>query len=56
MIVSGKSQKRIASELGISFQTAAKHREKVLTKLQVGNDVEVVRTLLVTDTSTPAMN
>lgn len=54
-IVSGKSQKRIASELGISFQTAAKHRAKVLAKLQVGNDVEVVRTLLFTDASTPAM-
>jgi len=44
-IAEGKSQKRIASELGISFQTAAKHRAKVLAKLQVGNDVEVVRTL-----------
>jgi RNA polymerase sigma factor (sigma-70 family) len=50
-IVSGKSQKRIASELGISFQTAAKHRAKVLTKLQVGNDVEVVRALLVNETN-----
>jgi two-component system response regulator FixJ len=55
-IVSGKSQKRIASELGISFQTAAKHRAKVLAKLQVGNDVEVVRTLLFTDVATPALN
>jgi two-component system, LuxR family, response regulator FixJ len=53
-IVSGKSQKRIASELGISFQTAAKHRAKVLSKLQVGNDVEVVRTFLLTDAVNPA--
>ncbi len=54
-IVSGKSQERIASELGISFQTAAKHRAKVLAKLQVGNDVEVVRTLLINDAATSAV-
>ncbi len=45
-IIIGKAQKQIASEFGISFQTAAKHRAKVLEKLQARNDVEVVRLLL----------
>jgi DNA-binding CsgD family transcriptional regulator len=46
MIVSGKTQKQIASELAISVQTAAKHRAKVLQKLQVHNDVELVHLAL----------
>lgn len=48
LIVLGKSQKQIAKNLGITIQTAAKHREKVLAKLGVANDVELVRLLLVT--------
>jgi PAS domain S-box-containing protein len=46
LIVSGKTQKQIASELAISIQTAAKHRAKVLEKLQVCNDVELVHLAL----------
>lgn len=46
LIVSGKTQKQIASDLGISIQTTAKHRAKVLAKLNVGNDVELVRLAL----------
>ncbi|MEX0676405.1 MAG: PAS domain S-box protein [Pirellulales bacterium] len=46
LIVSGKTQKQIASDLGISIQTTAKHRAKVLAKLKVGNDVELVRLAL----------
>ncbi len=46
MIVNGRSQKHIAAELGISIQTVAKHRAKVLTKLNVENDVELVRLAL----------
>ena len=46
LIVQGKLHKQIASDLGISFQTAAKHRTKVLMKLGVGNDVELVRLVL----------
>ncbi len=43
LIVEGLSQKQIAARLGISIQTAAKHRAKVLQKMHVANDVELVR-------------
>jgi DNA-binding CsgD family transcriptional regulator len=42
MLVSGMSQKQIAQELNISVQTAAKHRARVLDKLKLQNDVELV--------------
>lgn len=41
MLVSGKSQKEIAFALQISVQTAAKHRARLLEKLQLKNDVEL---------------
>lgn len=43
MLVAGNALKQIAAKLEISFQTAAKHRVKVLEKLGVKNDVELVR-------------
>jgi DNA-binding CsgD family transcriptional regulator len=43
LIVSGRSQKQIAAALEISMQTAAKHHARVLRKLNVENDVELVR-------------
>ncbi len=46
LLVLGRSQKQIAAELGITIQTAAKHRAKVLQKLCVANDVELVRLTL----------
>jgi DNA-binding NarL/FixJ family response regulator len=46
LIVEGKSQKQVAATFGISIQTAAKHRSKVLEKLGVANDVELVRLAL----------
>ncbi|MEX0676406.1 MAG: helix-turn-helix transcriptional regulator [Pirellulales bacterium] len=46
LIVSGKTQKQIAADLAISIQTAAKHRAKVLAKLHVHNDVELVHRAL----------
>lgn len=46
LIVSGKTQKQIAVELGISVQTAAKHRATMLVKLKVRNDVELVHLAL----------
>ena len=55
-IVCGKPQKLIASELGISFQTAAKHRAKVLQKLQVANDVEILRTVLTMEATPEAVS
>jgi FixJ family two-component response regulator len=49
LIVAGKPMKLIATELGISIQTCSKHRAKVLEKLDVSNDVELVRLLLAAD-------
>jgi DNA-binding CsgD family transcriptional regulator len=46
LIVAGKTQKEIAAALAISVQTAAKHRARVLDKLDVKNDVELLRLAL----------
>jgi FixJ family two-component response regulator len=46
LLVEGKSVKQIAMELSIGFPTAARHRSRVLEKLQVHNDVELVRLVL----------
>ena len=46
LIISGKSQKQIATDLGISIQTTGKHRTRVFEKLGVTNDVELVRFVL----------
>ena len=46
LIVAGRSVKQIAAELGVGFPTAARHRSHVLEKMQVTNDVELVRLVL----------
>jgi FixJ family two-component response regulator len=46
LLVEGKSVKQIAVELGVGFPTAARHRSRVLEKMQVHNDVELVRLVL----------
>jgi FixJ family two-component response regulator len=48
-LVEGRSLKQIALEFGVSIQTAAKHRTKVLEKLGVMNDIELVRMALAAD-------
>lgn len=42
-LILGRSLKQISIEFGISFQTVSKHRAKVLEKMGVANDVELVR-------------
>jgi DNA-binding CsgD family transcriptional regulator len=49
LMLTGKTQKQIAAELRVSIQTAAKHRAKVLEKLRVANDVELLRLTLALD-------
>jgi FixJ family two-component response regulator len=49
LLVDGKTVKQIASELGVGFPTAARHRTRVLEKMQVTNDVELVRLVLSAD-------
>lgn len=46
LLVEGKSVKQIACELGVGFPTAARHRTRVLEKMGVDNDVELVRLVL----------
>jgi FixJ family two-component response regulator len=46
LLVSGKTVKQIATEFEVSIQTIAKHRTKVLEKLKVENDIELVRLIL----------
>jgi DNA-binding CsgD family transcriptional regulator len=49
LMLTGRTQKQIAAELKVSVQTAAKHRAKVLEKLGVVNDVELLRLTLALD-------
>jgi FixJ family two-component response regulator len=46
LLLEGKTVKQIAVELSIGFPTAARHRSRVLEKMQVHNDVELVRLVL----------
>lgn len=46
LIVGGMSQKQIATTLGISVQTTAKHRSRVLEKLNLTSDVQLVHLAL----------
>ncbi|NIL98812.1 MAG: response regulator [Planctomycetales bacterium] len=46
LLASGKTMKQISKQLDISFQTCSKHRARVLEKLDVDTDVELVRLLL----------
>lgn len=46
-LLKGKALKQIASELNVSIPTVSKHRTQVLEKMQVENDVELVKLLLV---------
>jgi len=45
LLYAGKSMKRIAIEFGITAQTVAKHRTRVLEKMKVAGDTELVRLL-----------
>lgn len=45
-LIRGLSLKQISIEFGISFQTVSKHRARVLQKIGVANDVELVRVSL----------
>jgi DNA-binding NarL/FixJ family response regulator len=43
LIVQGKTSKKIAAELGISFKTAVTHRASIMSKLDVHEIASVVR-------------
>ncbi len=48
LVVEGFSLKQIASRLDVRFQTAAKHRARVLRKMGVANDVQLTLRMLPT--------
>lgn len=43
LLLQGESNKRIATQFQITVQTATKHRSRVLTKMRVENEVQLVR-------------
>ena len=43
LMLRGHSIKEIAFHLNIAFQTAAKHRSRVLEKMEVDSDAELIR-------------
>jgi len=45
LLYAGKSMKQIAVELGVTAQTVGKHRARVLEKMEVEGDTELVRLL-----------
>jgi two-component system, LuxR family, response regulator FixJ len=45
-LVAGRTVKQIATEFDVSIQTIAKHRTKLLEKLNLENDIELVRMIL----------
>lgn len=44
-LVSGVSMKEIATDFGTSFQSVARHRQRILSKLEVENDVALANML-----------
>ena len=53
-LVSGVSMKEIATDFGTSFQSVARHRQRILAKLEVENDVALANMLR--DYRWPALN
>lgn len=53
LLVTGLTLKSIAGELGISVQTASKHRLRLFEKLDIQNEVELVKLLMLIDPNVP---
>lgn len=55
LVMDGLSTKQIASRFGIGFQTAAKHRVRLLSKMSVRNDAQLVRLCMANEVAAPAL-
>ena len=53
LLVTGLTLKSIAGELGISVQTASKHRLRLFEKLDIQNEVELVKLMMRIDPGLP---
>jgi len=53
LLVTGLTLKSIAGELGISVQTASKHRLRLFEKLDIQNEVELVKLMMQIDPGLP---
>jgi len=53
LLVTGLTLKSIAEELGISVQTASKHRLRLFEKLDIQNEVELVKLMMRIDPGLP---
>jgi len=49
LLIAGKEVKHISAQMGVSFQTVAKHRGKLLKKMGVETDTELTRLILSVD-------
>jgi len=49
LLAGGLTLKEIATELGISVQTASKHRSNLFEKLRISNEVELLKLLFKID-------
>jgi FixJ family two-component response regulator len=56
LVIEGLNTKQIASRFGIGFQTAAKHRARLLTKMSVRNDAQLVRLCIANEVLEPALS
>jgi FixJ family two-component response regulator len=52
MVTDGRSNKEIASSLGVSAKTIEAHRARVMEKMQAGSLAELVRMALVANERT----
>lgn len=56
LVLEGLNTKQIASRFGIGFQTAAKHHARLLIKMSVRNDAQLVRLCMANDVVEPVLS
>ena len=54
LLAEGQSLKELSQQLGITVQTASKHRASLFRKLGISNDIELLKFLISSDVGCPA--